>query len=349
VRFLLNHRDLKQWFPLTFVAFVVPIDLCGLRAQERREAAPAHVDPAAIDFDAIPWRGDFAIRVPALKPDCRTGEDPVTHIRCVGDNGATARGLIDGVVFTPSFGVYPREARHQIYDAYAGRGYTMFPVHIPCTPDKRGYHSIYPPPDCSGAALNSLLRELYDHKPMLVPVCAVLDDPVRPEPAAGPEGYAKLDLPDGFDRSLCRVGFGQWERPQADCQLKAARAAFPAMRLYWENPGHASSPEPDPCSPSAFPTGRAWFTYARHAYGLRGVLAETDYPNDVGAAIRFLARAREDWRDMDVRLFETDIYQKFWDNRGEQESLRYNNAILAAHPWLQGFTSGGTVSPRGIQ
>jgi len=75
------------------------------------------------------------------------------------------------------------------------------------------------------------------------------------------------------------------------------------------------------------------------------VLAETDIRtlgSDPAAAVRALERARDVWQDVDAVLFETDIYQKFWNARSEADGVAYNDAIRKAVPWLKGFTSGGT-------
>jgi hypothetical protein len=303
------------------------------------------IDPRSIPLDRLTRiSGDFGgVRVPALAPKCGAGaEDPVTHIRCAADKGGAPRGLLEGAIFTAAIGVYTAVQRQEIYDAYtegAGpnglrRGYTHMPVHLGCRPGERTYHAIFPPHPCDGAFLNALLRELYDHSPPIIPICFVMNDDDR-----------TLNLPADFDRSLCRLVVPKWEYPVADCDLQAVRAAFPAALLYWENPADQHAPTSDACSPSPFPAGRAWFQHAKRAYGLQGVLIETDIRvlgRDPAAAVRALEGARDVWQDVDAILFETDIYQKFWNGRSEAESVAYNDAILRALPWLKGFASGGT-------
>ena len=272
-----------------------------------------HIDPASIPIERLTAiSGDFSgVRVPELAPRCSTGEDPVTHIRCVDERGATPRGLLAGAVFTAAINVYTPAQRQKFYDAYTKglgvggrpRGYTHMPVHLPCTPGQRFYHAIYPPHPCGGEFLNTLLREMYDHTP-------------------------------------------KWEHAFADCTMKAVRAAFPAALLYWENPAGQVAPKPDACSPTPFPTGRAWFAHARQAYGLRGVLIETDIRvlgTDPAAAVRVIQDGYAAWQDVEGHLYETDIYQKFWDARTEADGVAYNDAIRRAVPWLRGFTSGGTL------
>jgi hypothetical protein len=306
----------------------------------------------AIDPRTIPHQqltrisGDVAgIRLPELAPRCGTdGEDPATRIRCKGDRGGTPRGLLEGVIFTPAINIYPPQQRQKIYDAYttgegpggAARNYTHMAVHLGCKAGERGYHSIYPPHSCDGAFLNTLLREMYDHAPPIIPICFVMNDDDR-----------AVNLPADFDRSLCRLVVPRWESPFADCDLAAVRAAFPDALAYWENPAGQVWPKRDSCSPTPFQEGRDWFLHARRTYGLRGVLVETDIRvlgKDPAAAAHALEQARHAWQDVDAVLFETDIYQKFWDGRTEAESVAYNDAILRAVPWLRGFTSGGTVS-----
>lgn len=304
-----------------------------------------HIDPASIPIERLTAiSGDFSgVRVPELAPRCSTGEDPVTHIRCVDERGATPRGLLAGAVFTAAINVYTPAQRQKFYDAYTKglgvggrpRGYTHMPVHLPCTPGQRFYHAIYPPHPCGGEFLNTLLREMYDHTPMIIPICFVMDDEAT-----------SVSLPADFDRSLCRIVVPKWEYPFADCTMKAVRAAFPAALLYWENPAGQVTPKPDACSPTPFPTGRAWFAHARQAYGLRGVLIETDIRvlgADPAAAVRVIQDGYTAWQDGEGHLYETDIYQKFWDARTEADGVAYNDAIRRAVPWLRGFTSGGTL------
>jgi hypothetical protein len=294
-------------------------------------------DPARIPVERLTAiAGDVSgVRVPALAPKCGPdGEDPITHIRCKGDTGGTPRGLLDGAIFTGAIASYRYEKRQAIYDAYTARGYTHMAVHLGCTPDERRYHAIYPARPCNGAFLSALLRELYDHAPPIIPICFVMND-----------GDTSLRLPADFDRSLCRLVVPKWEFPVADCDLKGVRAAFPDALLYWENPAGQTTPKPDACSPSPFPEGRAWFQHAKRAYALRGVLVETDMRvlgRDPAAAVRAIEQARDAWQDVDAVLFETDIYQKFWDGRSEAEGVAYNDAIRKAVPWLRGFMSGGT-------
>src|SRR5438552_3448069 len=207
-------------------------------------------------------------------------------------------------------------------------------VHLGCTPDERRYHAIYPARPCNGAFLDALLRELYDHAPPIIPICFVMND-----------GDTSLRLPADFDRSLCRLVVPKWEFPVADCDLKAVRAAFPDALLYWENPAGQTTPKPDTCSPSPFPEGRAWFQHAKRAYGLRGVLVETDIRvlgPDPAAAARAIEQARDTWQDVDAILFETDIYQKFWNGRSEADGVAYNDAIRKAVP----SRSSSNTAPR---
>ncbi len=305
-------------------------------------------DPRSIPLDRLTQvTGDFnGVRVPELAPQCGAGvEDPVTHIRCKGDKGGTPRGLLEGAIFTPAINIYTPSQRQLIYDAYtkgAGvggrpRGYTHMAVHLGCKPGEREYHAIFPPHPCDGVFLNTLLREMYDHSPTIIPICFVMNDHDR-----------TVNLPADFDRSLCRLVVPKWEFPVADCDLKAVRTAFPDALLYWENPAGQMTPKADACSPAPLPEGRAWFQHAKRAYGLRGVLIETDIRvlgADPAAAVRAIQNAHDVWQDVDAILFETDIYQKFWNGRTEAEGVAYNNAILQAVPWLKGFASGATRIP----
>src|SRR5438128_4059892 len=128
-----------------------------------------HVDPGCIaDSRLRAIRADFGIYVPSVKPRCP--EDPATGIRCVGDNGATAKGLVNGLVFTAHIFNYPSDQRQIIYDAYTTglgvdgkpRAYTHMVVHIPCVPNVRAYHGIYPSYGCDGQFVNTVLHEMYD-------------------------------------------------------------------------------------------------------------------------------------------------------------------------------------------
>jgi hypothetical protein len=311
-------------------------------ALARAQSAP--VDPQHIPLEQLTnMAGDVSgVRVPALAPICASGEDPTTHVRCAAENGRAPRGLLEGAIFTPAINIFRYPQRQQIFDAYtigAGvqgrpRGYTHMAVHLQCTEGARNYHAIFPPHPCNGAFLNALLHEMYDHSPPIIPLCFVMNDDAD-----------AVHLPEDFDRSLCRIVVPKWEYPVADCDLKAVRAAFPEALLYWENPASQTAPKADACAPQPFPSGRAWFQHAQRAYGLRGILIETDIRvlgADPAAAARAIEQARPVWQDMQAVLFETDIYQKFWEGRTEAESVAYNDAIRKAVPWLRGFMSGGT-------
>src|SRR5258708_27579094 len=85
------------------------------------------------------FRGDFgSVFIPSLAPRCP--EDPVTHIRCEGEDGRPARGLIAGAIFTPAIRNYTKAQRRRIYDAYTTRAgidgrprrYTHMPVNVFC-------------------------------------------------------------------------------------------------------------------------------------------------------------------------------------------------------------------------
>lgn len=307
------------------------------------------------------FRGDFgSVFIPSLAPKCP--EDPITHIRCTGDDGKTARGLAAGAIFTPAIRNYTKAQRRRIYDEYTTglgvdgrpRGYTHTPVNLWC-PSGRWYHGIYPSYDCSGAALNEVLREMYDHRPAIIPVCFALND----------DEHA-VTLPSDFDRSLCRIIVAHWEHASSDCEMAAVRAYFgPAPLLYWHNPDNQEAGRPDACYPAAgqpAPGHAEWYRHARDAYGLTGLLLQTNprssnpeevLPHVADFAARFGAGLHGWPTGLDLILFESHVYSTFWDGMTEQQVARFNNPILeylhtplckdGGCGTIRGFTNGGTV------
>jgi hypothetical protein len=308
------------------------------------------------------FRGDFAsVFIPDLAPKCP--EDPVTHIRCEGDDGAPARGLAAGAIFTPAIRNYTKAQRQRIYDAYTTglgvdgrpRRYTHMPVNIFCQAG-RWYHGIYPPYDCSGAALNDALREMYAHQPPIIPVCFALNDNER-----------DVRLPGDFDRSLCRIIVAHWEHASSDCEMATVRAYFgPGPLLYWHNADNQNAGRPDACYPAAGqppPSHAEWYRHAREAYGLAGVLLQTNQrasnpadvlPHVADFAARFGAGLHGWPTGLDLILFETHAYSTFWGGMTEPQVVRFNNPLLkylrmplcrdGGCGTVRGFLNGGTVS-----
>lgn len=323
---------------------------------QRSASSSPHVDPMSLsETQLLNMRGDFGTYVPGLT---RCPVDPDAGIRCTGDDGATARGVERGLIF--SISVYPPERRKAFYDAYTDgllpngrtRDYTHLPVgpFRPCS-GRRGYHGIYPEGPCTGEAINALLREMWDHQVggvsrPIVPICFAMAD-----------GASDVQLPDGVDKSLCRVVVPKWEHPAADCDLQRTRAAFPAALLLWHNPAsNASTPAnfegvDFPAGDACYPTqsdGAAWYRHARDAYGLKGLLLQTNpWNRDVESTLARVRAVRKLLTpDMTLVLFETDIYVKFWNGLTEAESLAYNDAVLrhdSIAGMVQGFGNGSTL------
>jgi hypothetical protein len=229
------------------------------------------------------------------------------------------------------------------------------PVNIFCETG-RWYHGIYPAIDCSGAALNEVLREMYDHQPQIVPVCFVLND-----------NEHEVKLPSDFDRSLCRIIVAHWEHARSDCEMAAVRAYFgPGPLLYWHNPVNQDAGRPDACYPASGqppPSHAEWYRHARDAYGLAGLLLQTNprlsNPDDVlphvaDFAARFGAGLHGWPTGLDVILFETRVYQTFWDGMTERQVVRFNNSLLkylrtplckdGGCGTIRGFLNGGSIS-----
>ena len=336
-------------------------DTYPMRWQMLQDAVEWFGEPSAalsVNVEARPFpstdelrrfAGDFGgIYIPDIAPQCP--EDPVTHIRCDADNGGTPRGLLAGALFTPAYGLYTDAQRAKIRAAYKARRYTHFPVSLFCG-GGNWYHGLYPPMPCGH--FNEQLTELWNDG--LVPVCFVL-----------PDGELSADL-TGLDRSLCKVVVPMWEMngPLADDTARInqailfTRQSFPDALLYVHfTAQHAAggSPEAD-----------WWIWAAQDPAGPRvqGILYQDDRWNDPAAVkdrvTDFLVRlggGYHGWPNpVDVVLFETDIYPKFWDGRTEAEGLAFNDQVLTLMQSpacvsetgvsycgkLAGFGSGGTV------
>ena len=356
------------------VALVVALALPTMMTSGQGVREPVHRDPMSVPVERLrKIQASLAgVYVEALKPQCPG--DPTTGIRCVGATGATARGLVNGLLFTPAILIYPRDLRERIYHEYfTVRKLTHFPVHIPCIPAVRWYHGIYPPvPDCSGTLTNQVLHEIWDRGG--IPICFTLDD-------ADKDGSRLVkNLPARFDKRLCRLVVGHWEHFEDDCAMGAARAYFgPAALLYWHNPVTADRGQPDACWPGtgvSAPDNASWFRHARDAYGLQGILLQTG-PGDVAKTVRRIAELAArlggclyDWPcpsngyEIDVVWFEdtNTVYENFWRGGNEANNIRRSDEVLRymtkplcldrggqvveSSPWcglIKGFGSGGTA------
>ena len=279
-------------------------------------------------------QGDLMLWVPAVKPDCTTGEDPVTHIRCTSDTGQVPRGILAGWVWTVTVGRYPKDQREKIYKAALDAGYTHFALHVAKCAVDNGYHGLYPTTadDCAnaGAQLNTVLHELLAHR--LIPFCA---------------GVSPTDPPqDGLDRSLCPVAMTDWDNSdQADCRIKAVTEAFPDALVYYELPEGAITPKPDACSPSPFPaTGADWVksVVAKHPRFV-GVFYEINQPDGLDANATELTQTHAFWGTTQEVRGEIDTYWKFWENLDVNAERTYNDELQKRAPWMRGFMSGGTT------
>ena len=296
------------------------------------DAPPADTGPTKAQLADL--QGDLMLWVPALKPDCTTGEDPVSHIRCASDTGQVPNGILAGWVWSVTVVRYPKDAREKIYQAALDAGYTHFALHVgSCTPGSSGYHGLMPTSDADCAAagdtMNTVLHELWDHH--LIPFCA---------------GVSPVDPPlAGMDRTLCPVAMTDWDNSdQADCRIQAIADAFPDALLYYELPEGAITPKPDTCSPSPFPaTGADWITAVKAKHpNFMGVFYEINEPDGVDANVAELTKTHDFWGSAQEVLGETDTYWKFWDNLDVTAERTYNDTLLSRAPWLHGYFSGAT-------
>ncbi len=294
-----------------------------------------HLDPMSFSSAQLrDFQGDLMLWVPVLKPNFVNGEDPVTHIRHVGDNNMVAKGIEAGWIWTLSISRYPSDQREIIYKAALEQGNTHFAVQVTKCTNERGYHGLYPTTaaDCATAddKLNTILHELWDHK--LIPLCAGVSptDPVAP----------------GLDKSLCRVVMNDWDNSsQADCRIKVLSQTFPDALILYELPGGDLKPTSDSCSPSPFPaSGGEWIRVTQQKYpGFFAVAYETDMDKTVDQNVAQINGAHSWWRDVQEVRFETDTYWKFWFNYDFAIQKKYNDDLQTRVPFLKGFMSGGTT------
>ena len=181
------------------------------------------------------------------------------------------------------------------------------------------------------------------------------------------DGELTADL-TGLDKSLCKIVVPMWEMdgplnndPNLINQaIVNTRALFPDALLYVHfTAGHVAgnTPEAD------------WWNWAvTDADGphLQGILYQDNGADDP-LAVKFrvsdllirLGGGYHGWpHPVDVVLFETDVYQKFWDGRTEAEGIAWNDQVLdyfhnpACYSeggvdycgQLKGFCSGGTMN-----
>lgn len=328
-----------------------------------------HVDPASFTDAQIrtvktSLNGVF---INEIAPACPV--DPVTGIACVGDNGATAHGLVAGALFTPAYRMYTTAQRQIIRDVFTGKladrfgivhHYTHFTISLACIPGGgREYHGIYPPCSTAKIGLNDALHELWDDG--LIPVTFAMDDS-EPDDLTTPLSIAGI-----VDPSLVRIVSPYWEHLQIDCAAAKVRALFPHAFLYWHDPidPHADSGYPDACYGhsseaewGALGGARGWWQHFHDAYGGTGYLVQTDRGSvadvldaltDIGSR---MGGGLNGWPILDVVWFEdTDsVYDVFWGGGDERLNLQRADQVLAAQPFclsgkcgmLAGYGSGGS-------
>ena len=296
------------------------------------DSAPLDAGPSRAALTDL--QGDLMLWVPSVKPDCTTGQDPVTRIRCAADTGQIPRGVLAGWVWSVTVDRYPKDQREKIYQAAIDAGYTHFALHVArCVPGD-GYHGLYPTTadDCAkaGAQLNTVLHELVAHR--LVPFCA---------------GVSPTDPPaEGLDRTLCPIAMTDWDNSdQADCRIQAVSEAFPKSLVYYELPEGAITPKPDACSPVPFPaSGAEWIktVQAKHP-NFVGVFYEINQPDGLDANAAQLTKTHAFWGSTQEVRGEIDTYWKFWENLDPSAERTYNDKLQERAPWLRGFMSGGTT------
>ena len=354
--------------PPDFFGAPLPPDLTGAPTPpDLTMSQSTHFDPSTVSEASLRnFKGDFGgIQVPQIAPACP--EDPTTHIRCQGDNGGIPHGLINGALFTPAYPNYTPAQRAAIRAAYSTgigvdgkpRAYTHFPISLFCN-NARWYHGLYPSYDCSAATLNGLLHELWDNQPPIYPVCFVLND-----------GETSVNLPAGFDTSLCRIVVPEWEMDgplggdtaKMNQAIVNTRNAFPNALLYVHFTSEiatAGTPGANWWSWASGSGADTWDSPALPNPHVVGLAYQSGTWNDVAATTTNLADVTSrlggclnGWPcPIDIEMFETDIYTKFWDGRTEQDGVNYNNQILTYMTTplcsggkcgtLRGFNSGGT-------
>ncbi len=330
-----------------------------------------HFDPKLVSEEKLRYfRGDFGgIYIPEIAPQCP--QDPVTGIRC-----ENARGLANGAFFTAVYGNYTKEQREAIRRAYTTgigvdgrpRNYTHFPLNVNCDPTP-GYHGLFPAIPCD--TINELLHELWDHSPTIIPVCFLTGGlPFPPD-------ISRLD------KSLCRIVVPMWEMDgpfvgnpiEESLAFVWARQQFPDALIY----GHWTSYQSGPMDP-----GAGWWQWAAREgrFPLDSItgwpkngLTQANFPNphltgilmqtqtwdgmegNIGRYREMLSRlggGLNGWPGgVDVVLFESDIYAKFWWAKSEAEGIRDNNQIAQYMNTplcdagrcgkLSGFCSGSTI------
>lgn len=353
---------LRKTFQLT--RRVLVIVLTGI-------AIPALAAAPTPPYGLNDMQGDLMIWAPTLVPACThtnmygEPDDPITHIACVGTSydsnhvlrHPTPQGILSGWVWSLSVARYPAAQRQVLYSAAIAAGYTHFALNVTAClvstmgdPDGTAYRGMYPvsQADCTNwlgtgssydQTLNTVLTELIANH--LTPICAGVSatHPVAP----------------GLNRSLCSVVMDNWDdnalsNDSMDCRIRAVAQTFPNALLYFELPSQYMpfSFPADTCSPTPFPsTVSAWLANIQQQYPhFAGVLYEVDVAvaNGVASSVSAVSAAHNaGWANTQEVRFETDTYDKFWNNANLTTERVNNDTLQSQAPFMVGFMSGGTA------
>lgn len=284
-------------------------------------------------------QGDFMIWCPEIKPHFdANGWDPVLQIRRVGDNGAVARGIEAGWVWSPTIGNYPPDQRQIIYRCAKEQWqHTHFALHVSQIAPGAGYHGIFPitreMAANYGAMMNTVCGELREHR--LIADCYGVAPDAPPAP--------------GFDRLQVTKAATDWDNTaQAASRIRAISDAFPNALLVFELPAGNICPDPSPDDPVPPNEGSSnpWIRGMRQKFDrFVGVLHEADIGQSVDEVVQLYTAKHAWWHDLPENQGEVDTYDKFWNNMSHEEARQRNDAIAARCPWLVGSMSGWTMRP----
>lgn len=285
---------------------------------------------AAIQCDLMIW-------CPDARPQFVNDYDVALRMRRTGDQGAVARGIEAGWVWSISVWRYPAPQRALIYAAAKAAGHTHFAIHVGAQGPGAGYHSIYPitQAECDGygVAMNMVHQELLSHR--LIPVCAGVAPDAPPAP--------------GFNTVQVLVAMTDWDNSAAAAsRIRAVAEAFPQAQVFYEIPEGEIYPKPSPDDPIA-PTpdnGGAWIRGVQQRWpNFAGVVYEVNHPDGIESNVAQFTKCHAWWRDVPENQGEVDTYWKFWDNLGNDEARTYNDTLAVRCPWFAGSMSGWTMKP----
>jgi hypothetical protein len=249
----------------------------------------------------------------------------------------------NGILFTPSYVIYPDDVRDRIRKTYRDNGWRHFPINL--TNHSPIYRDVFP--DWDDSLINQYLTELLNEG--LIPV-----------------GYSMGDndtvINCKAEADLVPIALGKWEdakplvKPELDARntFHLVRERFPKSIIYWHNPPYQGAPfveYSDWGLPQDDPgiNAKVW-QYMVHECGVRGLMFQgkawekegSDSISTLRSFIDRLGYGQNGWpAPVDIIDYEETAYYMFNMNGSYSKALDMTKKIRDTFgSELQGYGNG---------